>query len=150
MCMVSRGATSNTSRACLEEEKAVICSRGNFPLHGSIQSTCHSQNRLKWSVGLVSRQWRTAFLSYPPILASLKLSEIVNPETRSESYAIEINRRLALYLERSGGSPLTLDIFLWSDHNKSFAMMALEMLSACAQRTSMEDCVGNPLCNANC
>ncbi|KIL61847.1 hypothetical protein M378DRAFT_13195, partial [Amanita muscaria Koide BX008] len=30
--------------------------------------------------------------------------------TRSESYAIEINRRLALYLERSGGSPLTLDI----------------------------------------
>ncbi|KIL61851.1 hypothetical protein M378DRAFT_13199 [Amanita muscaria Koide BX008] len=67
--------------------------------------------------------------------ASLKLSEsFVDSETRSKSYAIEINRRLALYLERSGGYPLTLDIFLLLDHNKAFAMMTLEMLSACAHR----------------
>ncbi|KIL61993.1 hypothetical protein M378DRAFT_166133 [Amanita muscaria Koide BX008] len=94
-----------------------------------------------WAVGLVCRQWRTAFLSYPPIWASLKLSDgyydtsrIQIPVTRSESYAKEINRRLALYLERSGEYPLTLDILLWSDHNKSFTMMALEMLSACSHR----------------
>ncbi|KAM6493936.1 hypothetical protein JOM56_010297, partial [Amanita muscaria] len=28
-----------------------------------------------WYVGLVCRQWRTVFLSYPPIWASLNLSE---------------------------------------------------------------------------
>ncbi|KIL54121.1 hypothetical protein M378DRAFT_19184 [Amanita muscaria Koide BX008] len=81
------------------------------------------------------------FLSYPPIWASLKLSDgyydlnpLSNPLTRSESYAKEINRRLALYLERSGEYPLTFDVLLWSDHNKSFTMVALEMLSACSHR----------------
>ncbi|KAM6496231.1 hypothetical protein JOM56_008937 [Amanita muscaria] len=77
--------------------------------------------------------------SYPPIWASLKLSDgdyddltkITDCENRSESYAEEINRRLALHLERSGGYPLRLDIALWSDH---FTMMALETLSACSHR----------------
>ncbi|KAM6493867.1 hypothetical protein JOM56_010228 [Amanita muscaria] len=96
-----------------------------------------------WAVGLVCRQWRTAFLSYPPIWGSLTLSDWYYdlprksfPKTRSESYAKEINRRLALYLERSGGYPLRLDIFLQSDPdgNKAFTMMALGMLSACSHR----------------
>ncbi|KAM6492267.1 hypothetical protein JOM56_011991 [Amanita muscaria] len=94
-----------------------------------------------WAVGLVSRQWRTAFLSYPPIWASLTLSDryyestlIPNPNLRSESYAKDVTKRLALYLERSGGHPLRLDIFLWSVHTKAFTMMALEMLSACSHR----------------
>ncbi|KAM6492258.1 hypothetical protein JOM56_011982 [Amanita muscaria] len=94
-----------------------------------------------WAVGLVSRQWRTAFLSYPPIWASLTLSDniyasprMLNPNAYTESYAKEVNRRLALYLERSGGHPLRLDICLWSVHPKAFAMMVLEMLSACSHR----------------
>ncbi|KIL59232.1 hypothetical protein M378DRAFT_14941 [Amanita muscaria Koide BX008] len=91
-----------------------------------------------WAVGLVCRQWRIAFLSYPPIWASLELSDSsydsLNPEAHNESHAKEIHRRLALYLERSGDYPLRLDIFLWSDHNKAFTTMALEMLSACSHR----------------
>ncbi|KAM6492363.1 hypothetical protein JOM56_012087 [Amanita muscaria] len=87
-----------------------------------------------WAVGLVSRQWRTAFLSYPPIWASLTLSENYHDPPSSESYAKEINRRLALYLERSGGHPLRLNISLWSDYNKAFTKMALKMLSACSYR----------------
>ncbi|KIL61468.1 hypothetical protein M378DRAFT_855990 [Amanita muscaria Koide BX008] len=94
-----------------------------------------------WAVGLVSRQWRTAFLSYPPIWASLTLSDntyasprMLNPNAYTESYAKEVNRRLALYLERSGEHPLRLDICLWSVHPKAFAMMVLEMLSACSHR----------------
>ncbi|KAM6492349.1 hypothetical protein JOM56_012073 [Amanita muscaria] len=86
-----------------------------------------------WAVGLVSRQWRTAFLSYPPIWASLMLFDSYY-DSPSESYSKEINRRLALYLERSGGHPLRFDISVWSTYNKPFTMVALEMLSACSHR----------------
>ncbi|KAM6493965.1 hypothetical protein JOM56_010326 [Amanita muscaria] len=101
-----------------------------------LSNWCHKEN-FPWAVGLVCRQWRTTFLSYPPIWASLLFCDtdsIGSPVIRSETYTKEINRRLALYLERSGGYPLTLDIFLWSDHNKALTMMALEMLSACSHR----------------
>ncbi|KIL61451.1 hypothetical protein M378DRAFT_166904 [Amanita muscaria Koide BX008] len=56
------------------------------------------------------------------------------PYLRSESYAKDVTKRLALYLERSGGHPLRLDIRLWSVHTKASTMMALEMLSACSHR----------------
>ncbi|KAM6493860.1 hypothetical protein JOM56_010221 [Amanita muscaria] len=123
---------SNIPTEILSEIFYLLCKK---PIFVSELNNSHCKENFPWGVGLVSRQWRTAFLSYPPIWASLALSESFgDSNTRSESYAIEINRRLALYLERSGGSPLTLDISLWSDHNKSFTMMAMEMLSACAHR----------------
>ncbi|KAM6492345.1 hypothetical protein JOM56_012069 [Amanita muscaria] len=98
-----------------------------------LNNSCHKED-FPWAVGLVCRQWRTAFLSYPPIWASLMLSDSFSGPPSSESYAKEINRRLALYLERSMGHPLRLDITLWSDHKKAFTMMTLEMLSACSHR----------------
>ncbi|KAM6493958.1 hypothetical protein JOM56_010319 [Amanita muscaria] len=102
-------------------------------LVSELNNSCCKED-FPWAVGLVCRQWRTAFLSYPPIWASLKLSDITGPEAPGESHAKEINRRLALYLERSGGYPLRLNIVLWLYHNRPFTMMALEMLSACSHR----------------
>ncbi|KAM6492252.1 hypothetical protein JOM56_011976, partial [Amanita muscaria] len=102
-----------------------------------LNNSCCKEN-FPWAVGLVSRQWRTAFLSYPPIWASLTLSDIHYSKSsriwNPESYAKEVNRRLALYLERSGRYPLRLDICLWSVHTNKFITMALEMLSACSHR----------------
>ncbi|KIL57597.1 hypothetical protein M378DRAFT_171587 [Amanita muscaria Koide BX008] len=95
-----------------------------------LNNSCHKED-FPWAVGLVCRQWRTPFLSYPPIWASLTLSDDYFDD---KSYAKEVNRRLALYLKRSGGHPLRLDISVWSDYNKAFTMMALEMLSACSHR----------------
>ncbi|KIL57603.1 hypothetical protein M378DRAFT_171599 [Amanita muscaria Koide BX008] len=79
-----------------------------------------------WAVGLVCRQWRTAFLSYPPIWASLTLFD-----SYYDSPVNHIQRRST---GRSGGHPLRLDISVWSSYNKPFTMVALEMLSACSHR----------------
>ncbi|KAM6490913.1 hypothetical protein JOM56_013617, partial [Amanita muscaria] len=109
----------------------LLCKKSIFLCE--LNNSCCKED-FPWAVGLVCRQWRTAFLSYPPIWASLKLSDsyhdtsrIADPGARSESH-------LALYLERSRGHPLGLEIFLWSDRNKAFTMMALEMLLACSHR----------------
>ncbi|KIL59240.1 hypothetical protein M378DRAFT_169500 [Amanita muscaria Koide BX008] len=108
------------------------------PISVSKLNNSRRKKDFPWAVGLVCRRWRTTFLSYPPIWASLELSDGVydsfKPDKRTESYSKEINRRLALYLERSGGYPLRLDICLWSDQNRELTMMALEMLLACSHR----------------
>ncbi|KIL61404.1 hypothetical protein M378DRAFT_13577 [Amanita muscaria Koide BX008] len=92
-----------------------------------LNNWCYKEG-FPWAVGLVSRQWRAAFLSYPPIWASLTLSDMDGIDhDRSECYADERIRRLALYLERSGGYPLRLDICFWYI-DKCFTMMALDML----------------------
>ncbi|KIL54849.1 hypothetical protein M378DRAFT_18484 [Amanita muscaria Koide BX008] len=133
-------AVSKVPTEVLTEIFYLLCKESIFVCELN-NSRC--KENFPWAVGLVCRQWRTAFLSYPPIWGSLTISDWYYnlprksfPKTRSESYAKEINRRLALYLERSGGYPLRLDILLQSDPdgNKAFTMMALEMLSACSHR----------------
>ncbi|KAF8337198.1 hypothetical protein F5887DRAFT_238179 [Amanita rubescens] len=60
-----------------------------------------------WAVGQVSRCWRYAFISHPPLWTSLSLYWESGLK-RSTAYINEIDRRTAIYLERSGALPLSI------------------------------------------
>ena len=60
-----------------------------------------------WAVGQVCRRWRYAFISHPPLWTSLSLYWESGLK-RSAAYMDEIDRRTAIYLDRSGELPLSI------------------------------------------
>lgn len=70
-----------------------------------LQNTSHF-NRFPWAVGLVCRRWRAAFLSHPRLWTSLHLQD----GTFNDKYIAEMNRRTAVYVERSRQLPLSVVI----------------------------------------
>ena len=65
-----------------------------------------SLERFPWAVGLVSKRWRATFLSYPPFWTSFCLGD--GQYTSDDSYVAEMNRRTAMYVERSEQLPLSV------------------------------------------
>ncbi len=63
-------------------------------------------NKFPWAVGLVCKRWRAAFLSHPRLWTSLHLRD----GTFNDNYIAEMNRRTAVYVERSRQLPLTVVI----------------------------------------
>ncbi|KAF8342464.1 hypothetical protein F5887DRAFT_974369 [Amanita rubescens] len=65
-----------------------------------------------WAAGLVCKRWRAAFLSYPHLWTSFYLRD--GPSTFDDNYVAEMNRRMAMYVERSEQLPLSVVVHV--DH----------------------------------
>jgi len=85
-----------------------------------------------WAVGQVCRHWRSAFLSYPALWSSLSIED---PDHRSPSvaYIAEMERRTAIYLERSEPHPLTVIVRVSSPFI-DFSRGVWDMLLPCSDR----------------
>ncbi|KAK2464022.1 hypothetical protein APHAL10511_003966 [Amanita phalloides] len=67
--------------------------------------------KFPWAVGRVSRHWRCAFISYPPIWTSISFFDLWIGQNDCE----EVARRIAIYLERSGEFPLDIRLKIHMD-----------------------------------
>jgi hypothetical protein len=87
-----------------------------------------------WAVGQVCGRWRTAFLSHRDLWTSLSLR---NPlPDHSAAYLAEMNRRSAIYLERSGQLPLTIAI-----SPKGSIITTWKLLLSCSNRWRKADII---------
>ena len=90
-----------------------------------------------WAVGQVSRRWRGAFLYDTRLWTSFALE----PGTFSADYFVEMNRRVTIYLERSGQQPLTIDVAMPCSSPKTFPKTIWEMLLSCLKRWKKADLI---------
>ncbi|KAF8342463.1 hypothetical protein F5887DRAFT_1214838 [Amanita rubescens] len=63
-----------------------------------------------WAAGLVCKRWRAVFLSYPHFWTSFYLRD--GPSTFDDKYVAEMNRRMAMYVERSKQLPLSVVVHI--------------------------------------
>lgn len=76
----------------------------NEPITLHVLQNASKFNKFPWAVGLVCKRWRAVFLSHSRLWTSFYLQEC----TLNVRYIAEMDRRTALYLERSGHLPLTI------------------------------------------
>ena len=89
-----------------------------------------------WAVGQVCRHWRGAFLSYAHLWTSFALKS----GNFSGAYYAEMNRRAAIYLERSGQQPLTILVSgLLCLRTEKFPKTVWRMLLSCLKRWKKAD-----------
>jgi hypothetical protein len=90
-----------------------------------------------WAVGQVCRHWRGAFLSYTHLWTSFALK----PGNFNATYFVEMNRRAAIYLERSREQPLTIVVFTPFSCTQKFPISVWRMLLSCSKRWKRADLV---------
>jgi hypothetical protein len=83
-----------------------------------------------WAVGQVCRHWRGAFVSYTNLWTSFALK----PGNFNAAYFVEMNRRAAMYLERSREQPLTIVVFAPCSGTQEFPKTVWRMLLSCLKR----------------
>ncbi|KAF8340899.1 hypothetical protein F5887DRAFT_1284198 [Amanita rubescens] len=88
-----------------------------------------------WAVGQVCRHWRRAFLSHTHLWTSFALK----PGYFRSAHFVEMNRRAALYLERSGQQPLTIDVSMPHPGIQTFPKKVWGMLLSCLKRWKKAD-----------
>ncbi|KAF8337194.1 hypothetical protein F5887DRAFT_985681 [Amanita rubescens] len=103
--------------------------RGNRPIY---LDTLDSARGFPWVAGQVCRRWRETFISHSPLWTSLSL-HLDYGLFRSASYNAEINRRTAIYIERSGRLPLTISISLHPTSHKH-PSQTITTLVSCSSR----------------
>ena len=86
----------------------LLC-REPISLHVLQNTSKYNLTEFPWAAGLVCKRWRAAFLSYPRLWTSLYLRDHY-PFT--DSYVAEMNRRTAIYVERSEELPLSIVVQL--------------------------------------
>ncbi|KAF8326776.1 hypothetical protein F5887DRAFT_1013494 [Amanita rubescens] len=80
-----------------------------------LQNTSRSElKNFPWAAGLVCKRWRTVFLSYPHFWTSFFLQD--GPFTFDDKYVAEMNRRMAMYIERSEQLPLSVVVHVCHRH----------------------------------
>ena len=91
-----------------------------------------------WAVGQVCRHWRRVFLSHTRLWTSFSLKPTstfaLKPGTFRTAHFVEMNRRAALYLERSGQQPLTIDVTMPCSGTQAFPKNVWEMLLSFLKR----------------
>ncbi|KAF8341034.1 hypothetical protein F5887DRAFT_428652 [Amanita rubescens] len=88
-----------------------------------------------WAVGQVCRHWRGAFLSHTLLWTSFALK----PGNFRSAHFVEMNRRAALYLERSGQQLLTIDVSMPCSGTQTFSKKIWGMLLSCMRRWKKAD-----------
>ncbi|KAF8345011.1 hypothetical protein F5887DRAFT_1199387 [Amanita rubescens] len=84
-----------------------------------------------WAVGQVCRHWRGVFLSYTHLWTSF----VLKPGNFNAAYFVEMNRRAAIYLKRSGRQPLTIVVFNTPcPGTPKFPISVWRMLLSCSKR----------------
>ncbi len=87
-------------------------------------------HKFPWAVGQVCRHWRRAFLSYTHLWTSFTLK----PGHFDAAYFVEMNRRAAIYLERSREQPLTIAVYTPCSYTEKFPKTVWRMLLSCLKR----------------
>ncbi|KAF8332891.1 hypothetical protein F5887DRAFT_39330 [Amanita rubescens] len=90
-----------------------------------------------WAVGQVCRHWRAAFLSRTRLWTSFALK----PGNFNAAYFVEMNRRAAIYLERSGQQPLAIVVSMPCSGTRKFPKSVWRMLLSCLKRWKKADLV---------
>ncbi|KAF8345009.1 hypothetical protein F5887DRAFT_1199379 [Amanita rubescens] len=90
-----------------------------------------------WAVGQVCRHWRGAFVSHTHLWTSFALK----PGDFNAAYFVEMNRRAAMYLERSREQPLTIVVFTPCSGTQKFPKTVWRMLLSCLKRWKKADLV---------
>ncbi|KAF8332892.1 hypothetical protein F5887DRAFT_1173571 [Amanita rubescens] len=90
-----------------------------------------------WAVGQVCRHWRGAFVSHTHLWTSFALK----PGDFNAAYFVEMNRRTAIYLERSREQPLTIVVFTPCSGTQKFPKSVWRMLLSCLKRWKKADLV---------
>jgi hypothetical protein len=88
-----------------------------------------------WAVGQVCRHWRGAFLSHTHLWTFFALK----PGNFRTAHFVEMNRRAALYLERSGQQLLTIDVSMPCSGTQTFPKKIWGMLLSCLKRWKKAD-----------
>ena len=88
-----------------------------------------------WAVGQVCRHWRLVYLSYPALWSTLSFEE-PQPQLQPHSadHTAEMNRRAAIYLNRSKCQPLTIVVRLSDRTSESVYTTIWGMLLSCSDR----------------
>ena len=107
-CLASPLKSNMTTAAQLSDEFLceifqLLCDE---PIYLNVLDNTSLFDKFPWAVGLVCKRWRAVFLSNPRLWTSFDLGD----GTYSDSYIAEMNRRTAMYVERSSQLPLTIAI----------------------------------------
>jgi hypothetical protein len=105
----------------------------HVPIHlGALDNNSGIAQDFPWAVGQVCRRWRDVFISHPPLWTSLALHWDFGRFTGA-AYMAETNRRMAIYIGRSGELPLTISIHL-SGTNRPHPTETMKTLMSYSKR----------------